>query len=70
MTNKVVYDERHGSPYDRGAADSYYRRPKAPHKWLDNCGRNRVELTEESEIEAYLAGFDDNEQAGVFKDYI
>ncbi len=24
-------DRRHGGPYDRGSADSYYRRPRRPH---------------------------------------
>ena len=23
----------HGSPYDRGSADAYYRRPRDPHYW-------------------------------------
>jgi len=25
------YDTRHGGPFDRGAADSYYHRPRRPH---------------------------------------
>ena len=26
-----LYDQRHGGPFDRGAADSYYHRPFDPH---------------------------------------
>lgn len=26
-------DTSHGSPYDRGSADAYYRRPRDPHYW-------------------------------------
>ena len=26
-----MYDKRHGGPYDRGGADSYYRRGYNPH---------------------------------------
>ena len=29
--NGVKYDSRHGSPFDRGSADSWYRRPRDPH---------------------------------------
>ena len=27
----IQIDTRHGGPYDRGSADSYYRRPRNPH---------------------------------------
>ncbi len=27
----IVFETRHGSPYDRGSADSYYGRPRIPH---------------------------------------
>ena len=27
----MKYDDRHGGPYDRGGADSYYRRAFQPH---------------------------------------
>ena len=26
--------ERHGGPYDRGAADAYYQRPASPHYFV------------------------------------
>jgi hypothetical protein len=59
----------HGSPRDRGRADSYYHRAIRPHKWLDGIGRVEiVDLTAE-EIAEYLAGYDENEDAGEFKDW-
>ena len=27
-------NRRHGGPYDRGSADSYYRRPPRPHYFV------------------------------------
>lgn len=66
------YDKRHGGPYDRGSADSYYRRGFRPHYYVGGTGSSeRVEkeqMTPE-ELEAYEAGFDDNEADGNFKDY-
>jgi hypothetical protein len=58
--------KRHGGPYDRGAADSYYRRKFRPHFWK---GREEViQLTEEERAD-YAAGFDDNEKELNFKEY-
>jgi hypothetical protein len=51
---------RHGDPADRGDADAYYNRAPSPHKWLDNLGAKRVELTDQAEIDAYFAGYDEN----------
>lgn len=70
---EATYDQSHNSPYDRGGADSYYRRGKDPHFYIKNAdGTNRrvekEEMTPE-QIEAYIAGYDDNEKAGDFKDY-
>jgi len=62
----------HGGPWDRGAADSYYRRPHSPHKWPDGTMKGeRVgykDLTPE-EYDAYNEGFYDNERRGDFKDW-
>lgn len=70
--NKMKYDDRHGGPYDRGGADSYYRRAYSPHYYVgDTYSSHRIEekdMTKE-EIEAYNAGFKDNEEAGMFKDW-
>jgi hypothetical protein len=63
---------RHGDPFDRGAADSYYRRSRNPHYYLGNTGFSpRIEETDmtELEVKAYHAGFDSNEAEGDFKDY-
>jgi hypothetical protein len=68
----IVIDTRHGGPYDRGSADSYYGRPRSPHYYVGNTGSSeRVELKDmtEDEIVAYYAGYDDNEAEGNFKDW-
>ena len=63
----IVYDKVHGGPFDRGSADSYYGRPVDPHYWPEGTynGRRR-ELSEMSaeEVQAYLAGYEWNEQFG------
>jgi hypothetical protein len=67
ITERTQYDTSHGSPYDRGSADSYYGRPRDPHWWPEGTynGRPREmsEMTAE-QIQAYLAGYADNEQYG------
>ena len=66
------WDDRHGGPYDRGGADSYYRRGCRPHYYTaDTHNSTRVEredMTDE-QIRAYEAGYKDNEEAGDFKDW-
>jgi len=67
----MYFDERHGGPYDRGTADSYYGRDYNPHYFVgDSYNSPRVELAQMSadEIIAYTAGFKDNELANNFKD--
>ena len=63
-------DREHGSPYDRGSADSYYRRGRNPHYYKGATARSDlvVELTAE-ELAEYHQGFDDNEASGNFKDW-
>lgn len=56
----------HGSPYDRGGADSYYRRPPSPHKMQ---GFARIDALTPEEILEYFAGFDMNELNGDHKEY-
>ena len=67
-----VFDHRHGGAFDRGAADSYYRRGREPHYYVGptNFSQrvNEKEMTVE-EIEAYHAGYDYNEQYGDKKDW-
>jgi len=61
------YDQRHGGAFDRGSADSYYGRPRIPHLYAGSTGSSpRIEqdqMTPE-EIQAYLAGYQWNEQFG------
>lgn len=66
------YDTTHGGPYNRGMADSYYRRAPDPHYWPDGTyfGERveRADMTED-EIEAYRAGYRYNDELGDYKDY-
>lgn len=66
------YSKRHGGPYDRGSADSYYRRGFVPHYYVagtyDSPRVEKEQMTEE-EIAAYTAGYIDNEEIGCFKDW-
>lgn len=65
-------DTRHGGPYDRGGADSYYRRGRHPHYYKGSTIlTERVEekdMTAE-EVAAYNRGYFANERAGDFKDW-
>jgi hypothetical protein len=64
------YDERHGGPFDRGSADSYYNRAHQPHYYKGDTGMSeRVEFLTAEELEAYNAGYAWNEQYGDKKDY-
>lgn len=66
------YDQRHGGPFDRGAADNYYGRPYIPHYYVrDTYSSPRIELAAMTaeEITAYSAGYAYNEQFGDKKDY-
>jgi hypothetical protein len=67
----MICDERHGGPYDRGTADSYYQRDYNPHYFVgDSYNSPRIEMAQMTadEIIAYTAGFKDNELANNFKD--
>ena len=61
--NGKTYDSKHGSFFDRGAADSYNNRGREPHRGGvgGNSGPRIVAVTAE-EIEAYNAGYDYNKQ--------
>jgi hypothetical protein len=63
-------DRRHGGPYDRGAADSYYRRPFDPHYYVGGSYMSEkvTDLTPD-ERAAYLRGYRDNEALGDHKDW-
>ena len=68
--SREAYDQRHGGPFDRGSADSYYGRPRNPHYYVGGTGTSdRVESLTPAEVQAYLAGYQWNEQFGDKKDW-
>ena len=70
--SECKYDKRHGGPYDRGSADSYYRRGFQPHYFVGATYQSEaitIENMTPEEIMAYKAGYDDNEERGDFKDW-
>lgn len=69
----IEIDARHGGPYDRGRADSYYRRGYNPHYYQGATGSSpRVTLKDMTadEIVAYTAGYNDNEEMGDYKEWL
>lgn len=61
---------RHGSLYDRGAADSYYHRSPNPHYGgVGGDSGPRVAVMDPSSIEEYMAGYNYNERFGDKKDW-
>jgi hypothetical protein len=69
----IIFETRHGSPYDRGSADSYYRRGRNPHYFKgDSYSSARVNYKDMTpdEVEAYHAGYDDNEESGDHKEWV
>ena len=71
----MTKEHKHGSPWDRGGADSYYGRARRPHKYVSaplpgNPGSMVAEyrLTE-AEVADYQAGYDENEEEGNKKDW-
>jgi hypothetical protein len=64
---KPVAVKRHGGPWDRGSADSYYHRPSVPHYYVEGTGTSqrvgREGMTAE-EIASYEAGYQWNEDFG------
>jgi hypothetical protein len=71
-TVSAYYDQRHGGPYDRGAADSWYNREYNPHYFVgDTYNSPRIELAQmtPAEITAYTAGYTDNEEMSNHKEW-
>jgi hypothetical protein len=69
---KNNYDTRHGGAFDRGSADSYYGRPRMPHFYVDGTGTSeRIDQSAmtPTEIQAYFAGYQYNEQFGDKKNW-
>jgi hypothetical protein len=68
----VEYNDRHGGPFDRGSADSWYSRGIDPHYYVgDTHTTTRIDLVDMSkkEIEDYIAGYNYNEELGGKKEY-
>jgi hypothetical protein len=68
----TAYDQRHGGPYDRGLADSYYDRGYNPHYYKGDTGTSERVIAKGmtlNEIAAYAAGYRDNEASGDKKDW-
>lgn len=69
---KEFFDQRHGGPFDRGSADSWYRRPRDPHYFAGathTSDRVSIDDMTPDEINAYHAGYSWNDQFGGHKDY-
>lgn len=72
ITEATKFDQRHGGPYDRGTADSYYGREYWPHYFVgDTHNSRRIDLEQMTaeEIVAYTAGYRDNEANGDKKEW-
>jgi hypothetical protein len=68
----IEYDATHGSPFDRGSADSYYGRPQDPHFYPEGSyNGDRVEPKDMTlvQMRAYFRGYEYNEQFGDKKDW-
>ena len=68
----AYYDNRHGGPWDRGSADSYYKRGFNPHYFVgDTYSTPKIEMEQMTayEITAYTAGYEYNEALNDFKDW-
>ena len=67
-----TYTTWHGSPFDRGSADSWYSRAPDPHWYPEGSYRgeriNQSDMTP-AEIQAYIAGYRHNEEYGGKKEW-
>ena len=64
------FQRKHGSLYDRGSADSHYGRMPNPHYGgVGGDSGPRIEVSDESSVAEYHAGYDYNERFGDKKDY-
>ena len=62
---KYKLEREHGCPFDRGSMDAYYYRDMSPHYWTNGNGQDggRVEHEQmtDSEIEAYILGYENED---------
>lgn len=68
VVDGIEYDTSHNSPFDRGSADSYYRRMFRPHYYIDGKQITKDQMTPH-EIDAYRTGYKFNDAMGDFKEY-
>lgn len=69
---KEKYDTRHGGPFDRGSADSYYHRRANPHYFLGDSYMSKEVSWDQmtpAEVEAYMAGYQYNEKINFKKEW-
>ena len=70
--NGIKYVQKHGNPFDRGSADSYYHREINPHYWPEGTGHGAMvegkDMTP-AELVAYMAGYEWNEKFGDKKEW-
>jgi len=66
VIDNIEYNTRHGGPFDRGAADSYYGRPKRPHFYVGATrqGEEIIPSKTSDAYWAYMAGYEWNERQG------
>ena len=66
-----MINKRHGGPYDRGSADSYYQRGRNPHYFVGDTYKSEEIKLEPGSLAylEYMKGYDDNEAAGNFKEW-
>lgn len=64
-------NKRHGGPYDRGAADSYYQRGRRPHYFVGDTYKSEEIMLEPGSLAylEYMKGYDDNEADQNFKSW-
>jgi hypothetical protein len=68
----VTYTVRHGCPFDRGIADSWYSRKVVPHYYVeDSYGSKKIGQADmtSGQIAEYKAGYAYNESLGGKKDW-
>jgi hypothetical protein len=65
-----MIEMKHGSAFDRGAADSWYHRAKNPHKGgVGGDSGERIEVLTAEEVWLYNMGYEYNERFGGKKDW-
>ena len=68
----IHIDKRHGGPYDRGSADSYYQRGENPHYFVGaTYTSEKIIITDKNsrEYKEYMIGYEENERIRNFKEW-